>query len=254
MRAEDGRFAVADVASPSAPPPAIPSPLRSPGNELKAPGAAPLLPPAGLPTAPPPDAIKPIEPKAEPAQPKADPAAAEVAAEDASFRYLAVLSGACDGLTVADHAVPECAGKLVNVDFGNGRVAFLFTGREGSRNVVTTFSGGASTQPERRVYRLAVDRMSTTTVDAEGLPVTVVSTVEGDCTMRGDPMHEATRFDCKVRHAGKDTTASFESSGTPEVYAGGAGPDAPAPVRRPDYADGFTNLAARDPFPRTVTQ
>ena len=259
--AEDGRFAAADVTTPS-PLGALPSPLRSPsGDDLRSPGAAPLLPPAGLPTAPPPDAIKPVVPQAAPGAPKPDPVAAEVAetatdAAEASFRYLAVLSGACDGLTVADHAVPECASKLVNVDFGNGRVAFLFTGREGDKNVVTTFSGGKSKQTERRGYRLAVDRVSTTTVDANGLPVTVVSSVDGDCTMKGDPTREHTRFTCRVTHAGKDTTASFESTGKPEVYAGTAGDDVPEgrPADRRDYADGFTNLAARNPFPRVITQ
>lgn len=260
--AEDRRLTIADVASPMAPQAGVPSPLRSPGGELKSPGAAPLLPPAGLPTAPPPDKIKPIEPQAEPAKPKADPAAADVSGlieDDASFRYLAVLSGACDGLTVADHAVPECAGKLVNVDFGNGRVAFLFTGREGDTNVVTTFSGGESKQPENRVYKLSVDRMSTTTVDPRGgMPVTVVSAVEGDCTMRGDPTREQTHFTCRVSHAGTSTSANFHSTGKPEVYAGDASPDAPASepehAEGRQYTDGFTNLAGRDRFPRAITQ
>lgn len=255
--AEDRRFAVADVASPGMPGGGVPSPLRSPEGEMKSPGAAPLLPPAGLPTAPPPDKIKPVEPRAEPAKPKVDPTAAEVGEDDASFRYLAVLSGACDGLTVADHTVPECAGKLVNVDFGNGRVAFLFTGREGDTNVVTTFSGGESTQPEKRVYELTVDRMSTTTVDPHGgMPVTVVSAVEGGCTMRGDPTSEHTRFECHVHHAGKDTSARFQSTGKPEVYAGDANPSEREPehAQRREYTDGFESLAARDRFPRAITQ
>jgi hypothetical protein len=170
--------------------------------------------------------------------------------KEPEFRYLAVLSGDCRGLVVADHAVPECAGKLVNVDFGNGRVAFLFTGREGGTSVITTFSGGASRQPESRVYQLSVDRMSTTTVGAAGLPVTVVSEVDGECTMRGDPTREDSKFECRVRHAGKDSVARFDSVGTPQVYAGDGGGD----ERPADLADGFTTLAARDPFPRTITQ
>src|SRR6185436_552852 len=124
---------------------------------------APLLPPEGLPTAPPPDAIKPIEPRAKPAPPKPDPVAADDEATDGAFRYLAVITGDCDSLVVADHTMPECADKLLNVDFGNGRVAFLFSGREGENHVVTTFSGGVSKQPDARAYRLTIDRMSTTT-------------------------------------------------------------------------------------------
>jgi len=61
------RLAVADVPTPPAPSVAAPTPQRSPG-------APPLLPPEGLPTAPPPDAIKPVEPRA--VQPQPDPASA----------------------------------------------------------------------------------------------------------------------------------------------------------------------------------
>jgi hypothetical protein len=52
------------AASPTA---IVPTPHKSPG-------IAPLLPPEGLPTAPPPDAIKPVEPRA--VQPAPDPASA----------------------------------------------------------------------------------------------------------------------------------------------------------------------------------
>jgi hypothetical protein len=238
---DSAAVAVADIASPGAPPAAVPSPLKSPAD-LRSPGKAPLLPPEGLPTAPPPDAIKPVEPQAEPAAPKPDPAAAN-ADGDGDFRYLAIISGDCDSLVVADHTMPECTDKLLNVDFGNGRVAFLFSGREGSNHVITTFSGGVSKQPDARAYRLAIDRMSTTTIGAGGLPVTVVAAADGVCTMQGDPTHESTRFECSVHHAGTDTTASFRTAGTPEVYAG-------RPRGAPEATD---RLAAfQDRFPKTI--
>ncbi len=214
-RSDDGanRLAAADVGSPSPPPVDVPSPLRSPGP-LPA-----LPPPAGLPTAPPPDQIKPIEPRGQPAKPKPDPAAAD-AAPGIDFRYLAVMKGACDGMVVSDRRVPTCTGKLVNVDFGNGRVAFLFTGETTEGTVITAFSGGFSKQHDRRAYHLNVDRMSTTTVGADQLAATVVVQTEGTCTMEGDPTREETRFDCHVDNGGQETSARFRSAGTPEVYAG----------------------------------
>lgn len=223
VRAED-RLAVADVGSPTPPPAAVPSPLKSPPS-LKSP-LAPLLPPAGLPTAPPPDQIKPIEPRGEEKTPKANPAAAE--SEDLDYRYLAVLEGDCDELVVGDHAVPACVGKLVNVDFGNGRVAFMFTGREGDTTVITTFSGGVSAQPRARTYELAIDRMSTTTVDPSSLAATVVVETRGACTMQGDPTHEQSRFECRATAAGgEETSARFRTNGAPAVYAGRRNGDAP---------------------------
>lgn len=222
---DDGanRLAAADVGSPSPPLLAMPSPMRSPGP-LRSPGLAPLAPPAGLPTAPPPDQIKPIEPRGKQTAPKADPAAAN-AAPGLDFRYLAVISGACDRLVVSDRAVPTCSGKLVNVDFGNGRVAFVFTGETDDGTVITTFSGGASAQPDRRAYRLTVDRMSTTTVGADRLAATVVVETAGTCMMEGDPTHEETRFACRVSNGGKETSARFRTAGRPEVYAGSRGGD-----------------------------
>src|SRR5436190_4124488 len=89
------------------------------------------------------------------------------------YRYLAVMSGSCDRFVVADREMPVCADKLVNVDFGNGRVAFMFTATEDGRTVITTFSGGESQQPDVRAYRLVVDRVSTTTVGADRMPATV---------------------------------------------------------------------------------
>jgi hypothetical protein len=241
-----------DVASPTAPPAGVPSPLKSP-DDLRSPGKAPLLPPEGLPTAPPPDAIKPVEPRANPEPaPKPDPASADEA-DQGNFRYLAVITGDCDSLVVADHTLPECADKLLNVDFGNGRVAFLFSGREGENHVITTFSGGVSQQPDARAYRLTIDRMSTTTVGAGGLPVTVVAAAEGTCVMRGDPTHESTRFECRVHHAGTDTTATFRTVGHPEVYAG-TPPSDDKPYSDEAEAQAFDRLAFRDRFPKTIDQ
>jgi hypothetical protein len=205
------------------------------------PGLKPLLPPAGLPTAPPPDQIKPIEPRGKQAEPKADPASAEVA-PDGDFSYLAVIHGACDQLIVSDREVPACADKLVNVDFGNGRVAFMFTGRENDTTVITTFSGGASRQPDARAYRLVIDRMSTTRVDAaSGAPATVVVAAEGACTMSGDPTREETSFECRVSEAGKETLARFRTVGPPTVHAGRRSP-------RPD------TVQLREPQPGRLVQ
>lgn len=159
-----------------------------------------------------------------------------------TYRYLAVMTGACDRLVVADREVPICADKLVNVDFGNGRVAFMFTATENGRTMITTFSGGQSEQPDARAYRLAIDRVSTTTVGDGSGAATVVAAADGACTMRGDPTHEPARFDCRVSNDGKDTTARFRSIGAPAVYAGtrSGGPDA------------LTTLAFRERWPEVV--
>ena len=130
----------------------------------------------------------------------------------------------------------------MNVDFGNGRVAFMFTAAENGRTVITTFSGGESQQPDARAYRLAIDRVSTTTVGNDNAAATIVAAVEGVCTMRGDPTHESARFDCRVSNGGKDTTARFRSVGAPAVYAGtrSGGPDV------------LTTLAFRERWPEVV--
>jgi hypothetical protein len=59
------------VESISPSPGVTPSPLRSGGS------LAPVLPPEGLPTAPPPDAIKPVVPQARIDAPEVEPAAAK---------------------------------------------------------------------------------------------------------------------------------------------------------------------------------
>jgi hypothetical protein len=62
-----GTAGAVDVISPA--PRVTPSPLKSEGS------LAPLLPPEGLPTAPPPDAIKPVEPQAGPDRRQLEPVA-----------------------------------------------------------------------------------------------------------------------------------------------------------------------------------
>jgi hypothetical protein len=158
------------------------------------------------------------------------------------YRYLAVMSGDCERFVVADRAVPVCADKLVNVDFGNGRVAFMFTATENGRTVITTFSGGQSEQPDVRVYRLAVDRVSTTTVGDDNAAATIVAAVDGACTMRGDPTHEPARFECRANNEGRDTAARFRSIGAPAVYAGA----------RSGGPDSLTTLAFRERWPEVV--
>ena len=63
-----GPACAVDVISPA--PAVTPSPTRSGGS------LAPVLPPEGLPTAPPPDAIKPVEPQAGPDHHELEPVAA----------------------------------------------------------------------------------------------------------------------------------------------------------------------------------
>ena len=153
------------------------------------------------------------------------------------------MTGNCDRLVVADREVPVCADKLVNVDFGNGRVAFMFTATDHEgHTVITTFSGGQSEQPDMRAYRLAVDRVSTTTVGPDRVPATVVASADGMCTMRGDPTHEPASFECRVSDDGHDTAARFRSVGAPAVYAGtrSGGPDA------------LTTLTSREHWPDVV--
>jgi hypothetical protein len=54
----------------------VPAEVAASPSPVKSPGLAPLLPPAGLPTAPPPDSIKPVEPQAGPDSRELAPAAA----------------------------------------------------------------------------------------------------------------------------------------------------------------------------------
>lgn len=148
------------------------------------------------------------------------PAADPIPAQD-DFSYLAVIAGACEQLVADGRAVTTCTDKLVNVDFGNGRVAFMFSGLHGGMPVITTFSGAASEQPAARDYHLTVDRLSTTTMaPGSGSPTTVVVAAVGACTMRGDPTHEQTRFECRVKSAGQETVGRFRTSGYPVVHAG----------------------------------
>lgn len=146
-------------------------------------------------------------------------------AEPVPFRYFAVIGGACERLVLAGRdATAGCRGQLVNVDFGNGRVAFAFTSPSEDGSIVTTFVGHASRQPDLRTYRLEVDEISTVTRGKDG-PTNVAERASGHCAMHGDPTREPTRFECT---AGR-TSARFVSTGMPTVYAGsrsGAGAEA----------------------------
>ncbi len=194
---------------------ASPIPSRSPGS------LPPLPPPAGLPTAPPPDAIKPIEPQAQPERPaptggdvRLDPTAAPD-----GRRYLAVIPGDCERLVVADRELTTgCTDKLVNIDFGDGRVMFVFTTPTAGGTVMTAFSGHASEQKDLRTYRLQVDEVTTTTADTGGERATVATAASGHCDMQGDPLVERALFRCSADGT-RRTVASFRSRGTPAVYA-----------------------------------
>lgn len=157
--------------------------------------------------------------------------AAEAATSDGPpYRYLAVIAGDCEQLVLAGRdRTAGCADKLVNIDFGNGRVAFVFTSPSERGAIVTTFLGRSSVQKDLRSYRLDIDEISTTTTDAEGQPESAVEAAAGQCAMVGDPTRERARFECTADRGSIRTVATFLSAGTPTVYAG-ARSDAPATV------------------------
>jgi hypothetical protein len=140
------------------------------------------------------------------------------------YRYLAVMRGDCEQLILGGEAA-RCNDQLVNVDFGDGRVAFVFTSPSARGTTVTTFLGRASRQKDLRDYRLEVDALSTATTNGAGEPSIVDEAAVGHCKMTGDPVREAARFECSVERDGGKTTAKFVSAGTPEVYAGSRGAD-----------------------------
>jgi hypothetical protein len=136
------------------------------------------------------------------------------------YRYVAVMVGDCERLILAGRdQTAGCNGKLVNVDFGDGRVAFVFTSPSASGPIVTTFLGRASIQKDLRSYRLEVDEIATTTIDAGGHPANIVESAAGYCTMIGDPTLERARFACAVERPSGATAATFLSAGEPTVYA-----------------------------------
>jgi hypothetical protein len=144
-----------------------------------------------------------------------------IAAADEGYRYVAVLHGACERLVVADRELTAgCARKLVNIDFGDGRVTFIFaTGRDGRR--VVAFSGGRSEQADRRSYRLYVDQVSVTaSTRSGGVGRTVAQAADGVCTMTGDPMREPSIFRCRAESGTALTAAVFRSDGRPTLYPG----------------------------------
>lgn len=141
--------------------------------------------------------------------------------EPAPYRYFAVIGGACERLVLAGRdRTAGCRGELVNVDFGDGRVAFAFTSPSEQGAVVTTFLGHASRQPDLRNYRLEVDEISTVTRGKSGAPTNVAERVSGHCAMQGDPTREPARFECTAKREGGQTSATFVSAGAPTVYAG----------------------------------
>jgi hypothetical protein len=152
------------------------------------------------------------------------PAIADAAPPDAQpYRYLAVMHGECEQL-ILDGRDTRCNDELVNVDFGDGRVAFMFTSPHGRGTTVTSFLGRSSQQKDLRDYRLEVDAVSTATTGDGGAPSIVDEQVVGHCKMTGDPLQEHARFECTVERAGTRTSARFVSAGLPAVYAGSRGP------------------------------
>ncbi|MEO6029397.1 MAG: hypothetical protein ABIR79_21235, partial [Candidatus Binatia bacterium] len=125
------------------------------------------------------------------------------------YRYLAVMRGDCEELVLAGRdQTAMCNDELVNVDFGDGRVAFVFTSPAAHGTVVTTFLGRASEQKGLRDYRLEVDAISTATTDGTGQPAIIDEAAVGHCAMEGDPVRERAHFECTVdRKAGGTTSA-----------------------------------------------
>jgi hypothetical protein len=147
--------------------------------------------------------------------------AASTPRDSAPYRYLAVIGGECERLVLAGRdQTAGCRPQLVNVDFGNGRVAFAFTSPSDRGSVVTTFVGHASVQPDLRSYRLEVDEISTVTHGKDGSPKNVAEAASGHCAMKGDPTREPARFECTAKRADGQTSATFVSAGAPKVYAG----------------------------------
>ena len=147
--------------------------------------------------------------------------AAASAPADPTYRYVAVMEGECERLILADRdRTAGCGDKLVNVDYGDGRVAFAFTSPADHGIVVTTFLGRASAQEDLRNYRLDVDEISTTTTNAAGDPANIVESAAGHCVMTGDPTRERARFECTAERRSGRAVATFLSAGTPTVYAG----------------------------------
>lgn len=140
------------------------------------------------------------------------------------YRYLAVLRGDCEQLILAGRdQSARCSDELVNVDFGDGRVAFMFTAPAAHGTVVTTFLGRASRQKDLRDYRLEIDALSTATTDATGRAAIVDEAAVGHCAMTGDPVRGRAQFECTVERTSGRTTARFLSAGAPTVYAGTRG-------------------------------
>jgi hypothetical protein len=158
--------------------------------------------------------------------------AVEAAASEAQpYRYLAVVAGDCEQLVLAGRdRTAGCGDKLVNIDFGNGRVGFVFMSPSERGAVVTAFLGRSSVQPDLRTYRLDVDEISTTTTGAANQPENVVDPAEGHCAMIGDPTRERARFECTVERGSVRTAATFLSAGTPTVYAGDRSEEGGAPA------------------------
>jgi hypothetical protein len=142
---------------------------------------------------------------------------ARVGGNDLHDGYLATISGTCEELVIGSRVVPICDDTLLNVDFANGRVAFVFAGRVDDASILTVLSGGASKQPDAGNYELVIDRMSMAEAGRAQSPGAVVTAADGKCTMRGDPMREPAWFECRVRSAGRETIARFRSDRVPAI-------------------------------------
>jgi hypothetical protein len=153
--------------------------------------------------------------------------------------YVAAIRGTCEELVIASRVVPICNDTLLNVDFANGRVAFAIAGQVGDAMVLSVLSGGASRQSDVRHYELTVDRMSTAATGKAW--VSGVAPAEGTCTMRGDPLQEPARFECRLRSGGAETVVRFLSDPTATIETATLGTelDDLATLGPAELADGF---------------
>ena len=148
------------------------------------------------------------------------PAADPIPAED-DYSYLAVIAGACEQLVVDGRAVTDVhrQARERRLREWAGCVHVQRTSRrDAGRHDLQRRRIGATRHPRLPPHgrspvdddRLAPGRVTHT----------VVVVVVGTCTMRGDPTHEQTHFECRLERAGKETVGRFVTSGCPTVHAG----------------------------------
>lgn len=137
---------------------------------------------------------------------------------DIDFRYIAIIEGQCLKLTVnGDDFTPSCSNKLLNIDYGNGRVSFMtFVADEW----LGSFTGTQSEQTSLSSYRLLLDGFNKTFDEGEGI-TTAHEDVVGTCVMSGNVDREPARFTCLAENNSISIQLEFISNGKkPDVEYG----------------------------------